>query len=262
MIAAIRSVIFNAFMFVYALLSVIVMTLSLPFPRPVLMSIVRAWPRVSAPLFRILVGIRHEFRGTENIPDGLFILAAKHQSAWDTMAFYWVLDDAAFVLKKELLDLPLYGWCARKARVIGVDRSGGAKALRSMVEQAKAALEEGRPVVIFPEGTRTAPGQRSTFHPGIAAIYTRLDVPVVPVALNSGLFWGRRSFIKYPGCIVVEFLPPIQPGMERRAFMAALVESIETACDRLNAEAMQKFPHLPKLEIPASDEKRPATAEQ
>src|SRR5690606_21388864 len=148
-----------------------------------------------------------------------FIVAAKHQSAWDTMAFYWVLDDAAYVLKKELLSIPLYGWCARKARMIGVDRSGGAKALRAMVEQAQNCLAEGRPIVIFPEGTRTAPGRRSAYHPGIAALYTRLGVPVVPVALNSGLFWGRRSFIKQPGRIVVQFLPPIPPGLERRAFM-------------------------------------------
>ena len=247
MIITIRSIIFNAFMFAYALLSVIVMTLSLPFPRPVLMSIVRAWPRVSAPLFHLFVGIRHEFRGIQNIPDGPFILASKHQSAWDTMAFYWVLNDPAFILKKELLALPLYGWCARKARVIGVDRSGGAKALRSMVEQAKGYIDQGRPIIIFPEGTRTVPGQRLPDHPGIAALYTRLNVPVVPVALNSGLFWGRRSFVKYPGCIAIEFLPPIPPGMERRAFMTELTERIETANDHLNAEAMRHYPYLPRL---------------
>ncbi len=248
MLAAIRSVIFNTFLAVYGPLSATVMSLALPFPRGVLMAMVRAWPRFTFPLFRLFIGLTHEFRGTENIPRGPHIVAAKHQSAWDTMAFYLVIDDAAYVLKKELLQLPIYGWCVRKAGMIGVDRKGGAKALRSMVDQAQACLDAGRPVVIFPEGTRSRPGHRLPYQPGVAALYTRLGVPVVPVALNSGLFWGRRSFIKQPGRIVVQFLPPIPPGLERKVFMRELEERIEAASAKLNAEALREFPHLPPLE--------------
>lgn len=251
-VTVLRSVLFNAVMAVYALLSLIVMTMTLPFPRNVLLSVVRAWPRVSAPLIRLLVGISHEFRGTENIPAGTrYIIAAKHQSAWDTMAFFMVIHDAAYVLKRELLRLPLYGWCGLKAGVIAVDRTGGAKALRSMVTQAQGYLDGGRPILIFPEGTRTTPGRRAPYHPGIAALYTRLGVPVVPVALNSGMFWGRRSFMKYPGKIVVEFLEPIEPGLDRKTFMAELQRRTETAADRLNAEAMADFPYLPPPEKPS-----------
>jgi 1-acyl-sn-glycerol-3-phosphate acyltransferase len=248
MLAAFRSVLFNAFLAVYAPLSVLLMTLTLPFPRGVLMTLVRAWPRASAPLFRLLVGISHEFRGTENIPKEPCIIAAKHQSAWDTMGFYLAVDDAAYVLKKELLQLPFYGWCARKAGMIGVDRTGGAKALRAMVDDARAFLDAGRPVFIFPEGTRTRPGARVPYHPGVAALYTRLNVPVVPVALNSGLYWGRRSFVKRPGRIVVEFLPPIPPGLDRKDFMRELERRIEGASERLNAEALKEFPYLPPPE--------------
>lgn len=253
MLAAFRSVLFNAFLAVYAPLSVLLMCLTLPFPRGVLMAMVRGWPRLSTPLFRGLIGLSHEFRGRENIPQGPYIVAAKHQSAWDTMAFYLVIDDAAYVLKKELLQIPFYGWCARKAGMIGVDRRGGATALRAMVEQAQDFLKAGRPVVIFPEGTRTRPGHRLPFQPGVAALYTRLGVPVVPVALNSGLFWGRRSFIKQPGRIVVQFLPPIPPGLDRKVFMRELEERIEAASAELNAEALREFPHLPPLgEAPAA----------
>jgi len=248
MLAAVRSVMFNVFFAVYAPLSVLAMSLALPLPRGVLMAMVRAWPRVSAPLLRGLVGISHEFRGQANIPHGPCIIAAKHQSAWDTMGFYLVIDDAAYVLKKELLQIPFYGWCAQKAGMIGVDRAGGSKALRSMVEEAQAFLDAGRPVLIFPEGTRTRPGSRRPYHPGVAALYTRLNVPVVPVALNSGLYWGRRSFIKRPGRIVVEFLPPIPPGLDRKVFMRELEQRIESASERLNAEALREFPHLPPLD--------------
>ncbi len=164
----------------------------------------------------------------------------KHQSAWDTLAVPVLFGDVGIVIKRELLWIPCYGWYARKAGMIPVDRGAGAAALRGMLGRARAVMAEGRPIVIFPEGTRTAVGTRRPYHPGVAALYTQLDLPVVPVALNSGLFWPRRSFLKRPGRIVVEALAPLPPGLERKAFLAELQSRIETATERLIAEASEK----------------------
>ena len=133
------------------------------------------------------------------------------------------------MLKKELLSIPLFGWFLKRAGMIAVDRKGGASALRSMARQATETLESGRSILIFPEGTRVAPGQTRPYQPGVAALYTQQKVPVVPVALNSGLFWGRRAFFKKPGTIVVQILPPIPPGLDRKAFMRDLESRIEPA---------------------------------
>jgi 1-acyl-sn-glycerol-3-phosphate acyltransferase len=141
------------------------------------------------------------------------------------------------VLKKELLAIPFWGWCAAKSGSIGVDRSAGASALKAMVRDVEDELARGTPIVIFPEGTRTEPGKRGTYHPGIAALYARTKAPVVPVALNSGVFWGRREFLKRPGTMILEFLPPLPAGLDRRTFMAELERRIEQASDKLVAEA-------------------------
>jgi 1-acyl-sn-glycerol-3-phosphate acyltransferase len=159
----------------------------------------------------------------------------KHQSAWDTLVFALLLDRPAIVLKQELLNLPLFGWYMRKCRMIPVNRKGRAAALKRMAADARDRAAAGRPILIFPEVTRMAPGQRRPYQPGAAALYGALGLPVVPVALNSGLFWGRRSFHKRPGRIVVEFLPPIAPGLPRREFMQELQERMEGASQRLAA---------------------------
>jgi 1-acyl-sn-glycerol-3-phosphate acyltransferase len=161
----------------------------------------------------------------------------KHQSAWDTLILPVVLGDPAVVLKRELLLLPFYGWYARRAGSIAIDRKGGAAALRTMVAAARAAAAMGRPIVIFPEGTRTAPGERRPYHPGVAALYRSLGLPVVPVAVNSGLFWGRRAFMKRSGHITLAFLDPIPPGLPRRRLMQELEARIEAATAELEREA-------------------------
>ena len=161
------------------------------------------------------------------------IIASKHQSAWDTIVYFVLFDDPAYVLKRELLAIPIIGWYLRRTGMIAIDRKGGAGALRRMVAEARAAADAKRPIVIFPEGTRTAPGAKRAYHPGVAALYGKLGLPVVPVALNSGLFWPRRGFVKRPGRIVLEFLPPIAPGMELEVFATALNEAIETASTEL-----------------------------
>jgi 1-acyl-sn-glycerol-3-phosphate acyltransferase len=186
---------------------------------------------------RWTVGLGHEVRGAENLPNGPAIIAMKHQSAWDTFAVAAIFRDPAIVLKRELIWVPFYGWYLWKAGMIAVDRKAGAGALRRLVAAGQRAAALGRPIVIFPEGTRTAPGTRRPYHPGVAALYRQLGLPLVPVAVNSGVFWGRRSFRKRPGRITVEILPPIPPGGDRRAVMVELENRIETATARLVAEA-------------------------
>ncbi len=193
------------------------------------------WGHVTIFLLRALAGIRHEIRGP--LPPPGSIIAAKHQSAWETLALAALLSDPVYVVKQELLRVPGVGWYFRRAGQIAVDRQGGASALRRMVQEAKAALETGAQLVVFPEGTRVAPGERRPYHPGIAALYREAGVAVVPVALNSGRHWSRRGFRMRPGAIRLEFLEPIPPGMDRRAFMARLEERIEQACRDIDADA-------------------------
>ena len=145
------------------------------------------------------------------------------------MIFPLILDHPAIILKKELHLIPFYGWYAKKYGTIGIDRSGGAAALRSMLREARSAIENGRSIVVFPEGTRTEPGEVKTYQSGIAALYNDLGVPVVPVALNSGLLWSRRSILRKPGTITLRFLPAIPPGVKRANFMERLESDIETA---------------------------------
>ena len=140
-------------------------------------------------------------------------------------------------MKQELVKVPIVGPYMRAMEMIPVDRKAGARALRQMVEDARAAASTGRAILIFPQGTRVAPGAKAPYHPGTAALYVGLGVPVIPVALNSGMYWSRNAFWKRPGKIVVEFLPPIPPGLDRKAFMARLEETLETATARLEAEA-------------------------
>ncbi|MDM7944804.1 lysophospholipid acyltransferase family protein [Oceanibaculum nanhaiense] len=198
----------------------------------------RLWAWGVIGLLRLLIGTDYQVSGRENLPDGPFVIAAKHQSAWETIIFFLLIDRPAYVLKKELLAIPLYGWYARRGGHIAVDRKAGAKALRLLLEDSRRAIADGMVPVIFPQGTRTAPGTHLPYQPGIAALYRGLDLPVVPVALNSGLFWGRRAFRKRPGTIKLEFLPAIPPGMDRAGFMAGLETAIEQATDRLVAEGL------------------------
>ncbi|MCP5366530.1 MAG: 1-acyl-sn-glycerol-3-phosphate acyltransferase [Hyphomicrobiales bacterium] len=254
----IRSLLFNVYFFAWLIFVLLLMWLFLPFPRAVMQEVVRVWSRGLQVGARLLVGIRYEVRGRENLPAGAAVIASKHQSAWDTAIFYMLLPDPIYIMKQELMRIPLWGWYARKCQAIGVDRAGGASALKAMVRDTLAALDRDRQVIIFPEGTRTPPGTRRPYHPGVAAIYARSAAPLVPVALNSGLFWGRRSFLKHPGTITLEFLEPIPPGLPRKAFVAALQDRIETGTDRLVAEARQRF-DLPPPDAEKVPEKVPGT---
>tara|TARA_A100001037_G_C15110205_1_gene618579 strand:+ start:558 stop:1139 length:582 start_codon:yes stop_codon:yes gene_type:complete len=192
-------------------------------------------------LIQTLLGINYEIRGLEHLTGKPVIIASKHQSAWETLVLNTIILDCAYVVKRELLWFPFFGWFLSRLGMIGIDRSGGASALKRLVADCKKRLESGRSIIIFPQGTRTPPGATQPYLPGTAALYTQCKVPVVPTALNSGIFWPRRTFLKRPGTVTLEFLPPIDPGMERREFSKHLEAEIETATIRIEREACEKF---------------------
>ncbi|MEX2009222.1 MAG: lysophospholipid acyltransferase family protein [Dongiaceae bacterium] len=233
---ALRSIAFNLLMYGWCVAIMVIGSPVLLLPRPAVFVVARLWARGILWLLAVTVGLRHRQARPENRISGPAIYASKHQSAWDTLVFMTLLDRPAYVVKRELTFVPLFGWYLLRTGVIPVDRAGGARELRRLTAAARAAVADGQPLVIFPEGTRVAPGARHPYHPGVAALYGQLGVPVVPVALNSGLFWGRRRFVKRPGVITLEFLPAIPPGLPRRAFMAELERRIDDATARLAAE--------------------------
>ncbi len=231
-----RSAAFQIAFYAWTILMLLLYLPALLVPRLVIVNGMTLWARGVLFLLRRIAGITFEARGAGIAPGTAVILAAKHQSAFDTLIFHVLVHDPALVMKRELLAIPVYGWHARKVGMIAIDRKNGAAALRRLVQAARDAAAMHRPIVIFPQGTRTAPGVSAPYQPGIAALYAKLDLPVVPLAVNSGLFWPRRRFAKYPGTIVFEFLPAIPPGLPRRQFMAELESAIETASLRLAAE--------------------------
>ncbi len=198
-------------------------------PRSWSKACLRLWLKLVFGGLRLLCGIRYEVRGDRYRPTGGALVASKHQSMFETLAFWQILDDPAIILKKELAYLPFFGWYAMKVKNISVDRSAGAKALRGMLRQARDRATEGRQVVIFPQGTRLEPGERESYKPGVVGLYSSMKVPCVPVALNSGLYWPPHGFGRKPGTIIVEFLEPIEPGLPKDEFLATLETRIETA---------------------------------
>jgi 1-acyl-sn-glycerol-3-phosphate acyltransferase len=195
---------------------------------------------------RAICGTHLEVRRRDKLPPGACLVAAKHQSAWDTFALIPVFRDPAMVMKAELGLIPLYGWFSHKFRHIFVRRESGPSALRAMIRDARDRAATGREIVIFPEGTRRLPGAPPDYKPGFIALYEGLELPCVPLALNSGLFWPRRSFMRYPGTIVIEILDPIPPGLPRAEARTLIQDRIESACARLIAEA-RAAPNPPPL---------------
>lgn len=208
-------------------------------PRSVVLGAARLWVNGTFWLLARIARLTYEIRGGEHRVSGPAIYAIKHQSAWDAMVLLRLFRDPVIVIKGELVWTPFVGWYLLRLGMIPVDRRAGAGALRRMVRVARRRVEEGRDVVVFPEGTRTAPGEAPRYRPGVAALYAALDLPVVPMALNSGLYWGRRGFDTRPGRIVAAMLPPIPPGLDRGSFMNRLRETIETHATRLGEEAGQ-----------------------
>lgn len=231
-----RSLLFQIFFWTWSVLINLAYIPALLMPRRVTIRGMEIWARVSFWGLKYIAGMDYEVRGRENIPQGAAIYAAKHLSMWETVATHLLFPDPAIIMKRQLLAVPGYGWYARSAKMIVIDREAGAKTIRSMVADAKAAIADKRQIVIFPEGTRRPLDASADYKPGIAALYGALDVPCVPIAHNSGLFWPRRGFLRKPGRVIVEVLPAIPPGLKRQAFMAELEGRIEQATARLLAE--------------------------
>ncbi len=220
-------------------------------PRSWAMAGLRAHARVSTWLLRVIAGTSMEVRGRDKLPAGPCLVVAKHQSAWDTFALMPLFCDPAVVLKDELKWIPLYGWFCVKFAHILVKRDKAAVALKAMVHDAKDRIAAGRQILIFPEGTRRTPGAAADYKPGYVALYDALNVPCVPLALNSGLYWPRRKLARYPGTIIVEFLDPIEPGLPRKVMRERVEAAIEAACARLIAEAASS-PNPPPIPPPLS----------
>ncbi|HEY4251219.1 MAG TPA: lysophospholipid acyltransferase family protein [Roseomonas sp.] len=228
-----RSLLFNLLFLPFTALICIFGQAMLLAPPERLHAYVRGWARVVLWLLRIVCGIKVRITGREHLPPGAAIIAAKHQSTFDTIIWLLLVDRPAYVLKQELTRLPLWGRLARHCGHIAVERDGGAPALRGMVRDAQAMLAQGRKVVIFPEGTRTQPGEHVRYHPGVAAIALASRAPVIPVATDSGRYWARLAFRKRPGTITVAILPPLPAGLARAGLMAQLESAIEGETGKL-----------------------------
>ncbi|MGE0753527.1 MAG: lysophospholipid acyltransferase family protein [Alphaproteobacteria bacterium] len=232
-----RSFLFNILFFCWAMISAVIFAPYFITSPAASRTAGRPWAKGALWLARVVCGIRYEVRGAEHIARQPVIYASKHQSAWDTIIFLCLLHHPAYILKESLLRIPLWGWYLWRMEMIAIDRSAGASTIKKIVRDAKAVMEKGRPVVIFPEGTRKRPRAPLDYQPGILALYKQLNVPVVPVALNSGIFWGRDAFLKRPGTVVIEFLPAIEPGLDKKVFSARLTEAIENKTGLLLQEA-------------------------
>lgn len=228
-----RSIAFNVLFYVNFVVMAFLLSPSILGPRPWAVWVAKLWTSSAIWQLRVIAGIRLEVRGLENVPEGPSIVASKHQSAFETIALVPILRNPVFILKRELNWVPIFGWYSLKMRMIPVNRGGGMSALKAIAALAKVAAAHDRQIVIFPEGTRKAVGAPPDYKFGVAKVYEAVGVPCVPVAINTGLFWPRRGFLRYPGTAVIEFLPPIPPGLDSRTFLATLTESIETASDRL-----------------------------
>jgi 1-acyl-sn-glycerol-3-phosphate acyltransferase len=237
----IRSLAFNFVFFAWAFISSILFIPFFILSSKAAQKIGSAWAKPCLFFAHIFCGIKYEVRGRENIQtpphNPAVIYASKHQSAWDTIIFLTLLPNMAYVLKKELLRLPFWGWYLWRMKMIAVDRGAGASSIKQLVRDGKMALSGSRPIVIFPEGTRTKPNASPDYHAGITAMYSTLNVPVVPVALNSGVYWGKNAFFKKSGTIIIEFLSPIPAGLSKKEFAERLQHDIETASNQLIQES-------------------------
>ena len=236
-----RSIVFNVLFYLNTLILLIVALPTFFLPYRAIIWVAKSWGRVNLVLLRVVAGINMEVRGAEKIPKGALLVAAKHQSAWETFALLPLFDNPVFIVKRELQWIPIFGWLMIKGRMVPVDRSARSQALVAMTERARIELADNRQLVIFPEGTRRAAGAEPRYKYGVAHLYAAEGVPCVPVALNSGLFWPRRWIRRIPGTVVVEILDPIPPGLDKEVFFERLRSGIETATAHLIEEGQREI---------------------
>ena len=236
-----RSLIFNVLFYLNTAVWLVIALPTFFMPYRAILWIAKTWGRCNLVLLRVVAGIDCEIRGREKIPPGALIVAPKHQSAWETFALLPLFDNPLFIVKRELEWIPIFGWLMIKGRMVPVNRSAGSQALAAMTERARLELSDGRQLIIFPEGTRRPAGAEPRYKYGVAHLYAAEGVPCLPIALNSGLFWPRRSILRLPGTVLVEVLDPIAPGLDKDAFFKRLQDELEAATTRLIAESKVKM---------------------
>jgi 1-acyl-sn-glycerol-3-phosphate acyltransferase len=242
-VLALRALLFQTIFYPWTTVYCLAVLPAYPFlSQSAMRAVARTWQRSILFLLRVTVGLTYEVRGRPRVPAGPVIMASKHQSAWETLVFHVLIPEIAVGLKYELTRIPVFGWYLMRAGNIRIDRGAAASAIRSLVRGGKQAVAQGLTVLIYPEGTRRALDDPPDYKPGVAALYAALKLPVVPIALNSGLYWRRREFVKHPGRILVEFLEPIPAGLGRQEFMHELERAIEAGTARLVAEARAAAP--------------------
>jgi 1-acyl-sn-glycerol-3-phosphate acyltransferase len=239
-----RSLIFNILFYIVFLFWALVALPTFIMPRAAVLKVGSWWARTNIILMRVICGIKVEFRGVEKIPQGPLIIASKHQSMWETISLLRFFEAPFFVVKRELKFIPIFGLYVIKTGMVAIDRSRGGRSLLAVLRRAEEEVRRGRQFVMFPEGTRTPVGAPPQYKAGVGMVYVDSGVPCLPVALNTGLFWPRRTFMRYPGTLVVEFLDPIPPGLKRDAFMARIETVIEAATNRIVAVAQAEQKEL------------------
>lgn len=250
-----RSLLFNVALYLNFLVQALVFSPVLLLPERYFWPIGRFWVRSTLFLHRVICGIDDDIRGRENIPTGGFIVAGKHQSAWETLRLIELFPRPSFIMKKQLLFVPFFGWYLWKAGMIPIDRGKGSAAIAAMTKHARRAIAERRQIIIFPEGTRRPPLAPPQYRHGVARLYAELGVPCLPIALNSGLYWPRHAVTHRQGTIRAECLPPIPPGLAPEIFAARLQQTLESETKALIAEAFAANPNLRDLMEPATAEK-------
>ena len=253
-----RSILFNILFYINL---VGLMLLGLPcllMNRHAAIGMARQWGKNSVWLLKHVCHLRVEFAGLENIPEGAAIMCAKHQSILETFALIIPIDDFTYIVKRELTFIPLFGWYLWGTEQLAINRKKGSSALNQVATLAREILPQGRKLFIFPEGTRRPAGAPPDYKFGATYLYAETGVPCLPVALDAGLFWPRRSFLRRPGVLTIEFLPIIEPGLSRQEFAALLQERIETATNRLMAAAIARDPSLADnmMASPQKEQKR------
>jgi 1-acyl-sn-glycerol-3-phosphate acyltransferase len=236
----VRSIVFNVLFYLNTALWLIIALPTFFMPYRAILAVATAWGRSNLVLLRAVAGIDYEIRGREKLPKGPIIVAPKHQSAWETFSLLHLFDNPVFIVKRELQWIPIFGWLMIKGRMVPVNRGARSQALAAMIERARIELARNRQLVIFPEGTRRPAGAEPRYKIGVAHLYAATGVPCVPIALNSGLFWPRRSIRLRPGTVLVEILDPIQPGLDKDEFFERLQHDLETATARLLVESENK----------------------
>ena len=232
-----KSILFTLLLYVESLVIFVVMFPLVFFPRKYVLWIPIVWTKTVRKTLDWVCQIKIKIEGKENLPkENGYIVASKHQSAMETLLFHSLVPNVFYILKQSLMWLPLANLYAWRTGCIPIDRKGGTKTMRKMLNNASKRLSEKMNLIIFPEGTRVPPKERKRYSPGIAFLYENCNVPVIPVSLNTGVYWPKNSFMKYPGTVIVKFLPPIQPGLDKREFLNRLENTIESEQTKLKNE--------------------------